>query len=550
MKKYFLRLILPIAIVTGAISLAVTQSSLYRQIGESQRLFNQVYNQIFSTYVDELDPEAFTKASIQSITQNLDPYTVFMVEDEQHQINVLSKGKYGGVGIQLGYRNKTMSVVAPMDGGPAKKAGIISGDIILKVNDEDVKKMTFNEAASNIRGKKGTEVKLTIKRYSEDEPIVFNLVRSIIKVKEITYSGMLSPSTGYVRLNRFSRNTPNEMRKAFQQLLNQNSKEIIIDLRDNPGGLLSSAVAILDMIIQKDSPLVSTKGRTKDSNRSFYSRRKPLIPDDVKIAVLINQGSASASEIVAGAIQDLDRGIILGQKSYGKGLVQSQYEIDDKRSIKVTTARYYIPSGRFIQKRDYIDDKYILNKTEEDSVFTTMNGRNVLGNGGITPDSTITPERMAALSSQYWRRGYFYSFAQQNKHRYQTFSEVLDDLTIIDKFNEFIKEQEDDIQLPGEKELGQVKEKIAALDSMNAEVNQALETLSQFYANQEEKSIASESEDIRQVIILEFAGLMNGPEGRVKQALKDDKIVKVALDILSDKLVYETSLIPFEITEN
>ena len=550
MKKYFLRLILPIAIVTGAISLAVTQSSLYRQIGESQRLFNQVYNQIFSTYVDELDPEAFTKASIQSITQNLDPYTVFMVEDEQHQINVLSKGKYGGVGIQLGYRNKTMSVVAPMDGGPAKKAGIISGDIILKVNDEDVKKMTFNEAASNIRGKKGTEVKLTIKRYSEDEPIVFNLVRSTIKVKEITYSGMLSPSTGYVRLNRFSRNTPNEMRKAFQQLLNQNSKEIIIDLRDNPGGLLSSAVAILDMIIQKDSPLVSTKGRTKDSNRSFYSRRKPLIPDDVKIAVLINQGSASASEIVAGAIQDLDRGIILGQKSYGKGLVQSQYEIDDKRSIKVTTARYYIPSGRFIQKRDYIDDKYILNKTEEDSVFTTMNGRNVLGNGGITPDSTITPERMAALSSQYWRRGYFYSFAQQNKHRYQTFSEVLDDLTIIDKFNEFIKEQEDDIQLPGEKELGQVKEKIAALDSMNAEVNQALETLSQFYANQEEKSIASESEDIRQVIILEFAGLMNGPEGRVKQALKDDKIVKVALDILSDKLVYETSLIPFEITEN
>ena len=550
MKKYFLRLILPIAIVTGAISLAVTQSSLYRQIGQSQRLFNQVYNQIFSTYVDELDPEAFTKASIQSITQNLDPYTVFMVEDEQHQINVLSKGKYGGVGIQLGYRNKTMSVVAPMDGGPAKKAGIISGDVILKVNDEDVKKMTFNEAASNIRGKKGTEVKLTIKRYSEDDPIVFNLVRSTIKVKEITYSGMLSPSTGYVRLNRFSRNTPNEMHKALQQLLNQNSKEIIIDLRDNPGGLLSSAVAILDMIIQKDSPLVSTKGRTKDSNRSFYSRRKPLIPDDVKIAVLINQGSASASEIVAGAIQDLDRGIILGQKSYGKGLVQSQYEIDDKRSIKVTTARYYIPSGRFIQKRDYIDDKYILNKTKEDSVFTTMNGRNILGNGGITPDSTITPERMATLSSQYWRRGYFYSFAQQNKHRYQTFSEVLDDLTIIDKFNEFIKEQEDDIQLPGEKELGQVKEKIAALDSMNTEANQALETLSQFYANQEEKSIASESEDIRQVIILEFAGLMNGPEGRVKQALKDDKIVKVALDILSDKLVYETSLIPFEITEN
>ena len=544
MKKYILRFILPIAIITGAVSIAVTQSSLYRKIGQSQRLFNQVYNQIFSTYVHELDPEAFTKASIQSITQNLDPYTVFMVEDEQHQVNVLSKGKYGGVGIQLGYRNKIMSVIAPMDGGPAKKAGIISGDIILKVDGEDVKIMTFNEAASKIRGKQGTKIKLTVKRYSEDEPIIFNLVRSVIKVKEVTYSGMLSPTTGYVRLNRFSRNTPNEMQQAFQQLLNQNSKEIIIDLRDNPGGLLSSAVAILDMIIAKDSPLVSTKGRTKDSNRSFYSRRKPIIPEDVKLAILINQGSASASEIVAGAVQDLDRGIVLGQKSYGKGLVQSQYEIDDKRSIKVTTARYYIPSGRFIQKRDYIDDKYILNKTEEDSIFTTNNGRKVLGNGGITPDSTITPELMETLSSQYWRRGYFYAFAQQNKHRYETFSDVLSDSEILIKFSEFINDQDDDIQLPGEKELDVLEEKIAALDSMNTKANQALEMLTEFYEYQEKNSITSESEDIRQVILLEFAGLINGPEGRVKQALKNDKIVKVALDILSDKLVYESSLIP------
>ncbi|MBC8346747.1 MAG: S41 family peptidase [Candidatus Marinimicrobia bacterium] len=547
MKKYILRFILPIAIITGAVSVAVTQSGMYRKIGQSQRLFNQVYNQIFSTYLHELDPEAFTKASIQGITQNLDPYTVFMVEDEQHQINLLSKGKYGGVGIQLGYRNKTMSVVAPMDGGPAKKAGILSGDVILKVDEEDVKKMTFNEAASKIRGKKGTEVQLTIKRYGEDEPIIFKLVRSNIKVSDVTYSGMLSPSTGYIRLNRFSRNSPNEMHRAFQELLDNNSKEIIIDLRDNPGGLLSSAVSILDMIIKKDSPLVSTKGRTKDSNRSFYSRRKPLIPEDIKIAVLINQGSASASEIVAGAVQDLDRGIVLGQKSYGKGLVQSQYQIDDKRSIKVTTARYYIPSGRFIQKRDYIDDKYILNKTEEDSIFTTMSGREVLGNGGITPDSSITPELMASLSSQYWRRGYFYSFAQQNKHLYPSFSDVKNDHIIMDKFYDFIKEQDDDILLPGEKELGTIKEKIAVLDSMNAEAKQALETLSDFYAQQEDHSLASESNDIRQVIVLEFAGLIDGPEGRIKQALKDDKIVKVAIDMLSDRLVYESSLNPSEI---
>jgi len=550
MKKYLFKLFIPLAVITGVVSLAVTQSNFYRKIGQSQRLFNQVYNQIFSTYVDELDPEAFTKASIQGITQNLDPYTVFMVEDEQHQVNLLSRGKYGGVGIQLGYRNKTMSVVAPMDGGPAKKAGIMSGDIILKVDEKDVKKMTFNEAASNIRGEKGTQVKLTVKRFGEDEPIVFNLIRSDIKVKDVTYSGMLSPTTGYVRLNRFSRNSPTEMHSAFKSLLDHNAKELVIDLRDNPGGLLSAAVSILDMMITKDSPLVSTKGRTKDSNRTFFSRRKPLIPTDVKIAILINQGSASASEIVAGAIQDLDRGIVLGQKSYGKGLVQTQFQIDDKRSIKVTTARYYVPSGRFIQKRDYIDEKYILNKTEEDSVFTTLGGRKVLGNGGITPDSTVVPELMQSLSSQYWRRGYFYSFAQRNKHQYKTFADVENDNAIMDKFQNFIEEQDDNILLPGEKELETVSEKIAELDSSHVEVNKALSVISQFYTDQENESRASESVDIRQVILLEFAGLMNGPEGRLKQALKDDNTVQTALDILSDKLVYESSLVPSELTEN
>jgi carboxyl-terminal processing protease len=550
MKRHLNKIVIPLVILTAVISLAVTQSSFYRKIGDSQRLFNQVYNQIFSTYVDELDPDAFTKASIQGITQNLDPYTAYMVEDEQHVVNLLSKGNYGGVGIQLGYRNKTMSVVAPMDGGPAKKAGIMSGDVILSVDDEEVRKLSFNDAASKIRGEKGSKVKLTIKRFGDDEPIIFDLIRSIIKVKDVTYSGMLSPTTGYVRLNRFSRNTPTQMHTAFVSLLDQNASELIIDLRDNPGGLLSASVAILDMIVKKDKPLVSTKGRTKDSNRTFYSRRKPVIPADIKIAVLINQGSASASEIVAGAIQDLDRGIVIGQKSYGKGLVQTQFPIDAKRSIKITTARYYVPSGRFIQKRDYIDEKYILNKTEEDSIFTTLGGRKVLGNGGITPDSTIAPELMQSLSSQYWRRGYFYSFAQRSKHLYKTFTDVESDNTIMDKFHKYIDEQADDILLPGEKELETVTKKIAELDSTNAGINDALSLISDFYDDQEVKRGMLESDDIRQVILLEFAGLLNGPEGRLKQALKNDKIVQSALDILSDKLAYKTSLIPSEVTEN
>jgi carboxyl-terminal processing protease len=549
MKKYVLKFLLPVTIVIGIFSLALTQSSYYRKISKSQELINRVYNQIFSTYVHQIDPETFTKAAINGITEKLDPFTEFMVDDEQHNINVLSKGKYGGVGIQLSYRNNTMSVVAPMDGGPAKSAGIISGDIILKVDDIDVKEYSFNEAAAKIRGEKGSIVKLTIKRFGDDDPIDFSLIRSEIIVKTVTYSGMLSKDTGYIRLNRFNRNTPFEMQNSISTLLNNDASALIFDLRDNAGGLLTSAISMLDMMIVKSTTLVSTKGRTKDSNRTFYSRRDPIIPKDVKIAILINQGSASASEIVAGSVQDLDRGIIIGQKSFGKGLVQTQYSFDDKRSIKITTARYYIPSGRFIQKRDYIDNKYIMNASDEDSIFTTIGGRTVYGNGGITPDSTIEPSTMKSLTSQYWRSGYFYSFSQENKHHYASFKSVLNDDSLLDKFKNYTETKES-VDLPGEKELKIIIEKISELDSTDIRANDALNLLSDFYDREEDKRRESEQNEIRELILLEFAGLFNGTEGRLKQALKNDETVQVALDVLSNSNTYQASLSSTENFEN
>ena len=549
MKKYVLKFLLPVTIVIGIFSLALTQSSYYRKISKSQELINRVYNQIFSTYVHQIDPEAFTKAAINGITEKLDPFTEFMVDDEQHNINVLSKGKYGGVGIQLSYRNNTMSVVAPMDGGPAKSAGIISGDIILKVDDIDVKEYSFNEAAAKIRGEKGSTVKLTIKRFGDDDPIDFSLIRSEIIVKTVTYSGMLSKDTGYIRLNRFNRNTPFEMQNSISTLLNNDASALIFDLRDNAGGLLTSAISMLDMMIVKSTTLVSTKGRTKDSNRTFYSRRDPIIPKKVKIAILINQGSASASEIVAGSVQDLDRGIIIGQKSFGKGLVQTQYSFDDKRSIKITTARYYIPSGRFIQKRDYIDNKYIMNASDEDSIFTTIGGRTVYGNGGITPDSTIEPSTMKSLTSQYWRSGYFYSFSQENKHHYASFKSVLNDDSLLDKFKNYTETKES-VDLPGEKELKIIIEKISELDSTDIRTNDALNLLSDFYDREEGKRRESEQNEIRELILLEFAGLFNGTEGRLKQALKNDETVQVALDVLSNSSTYQASLSNTENFEN
>ena len=536
-SKSFKKIIVSL-IVIGAVSIAVTQSSFYRRISQSQRLFNQIYNQIFSTYLHELNPEEFTKATINSITANLDPYTSYMVEEEQHQMNILSKGKYGGVGIQLSYRNEQMIVIAPMDGGPAQTAGILSGDIILKVDDALVKNMTFNDAAAKIRGLKGSEVVLTIKRYGEDDPIDFKLIRSDIKVKDITYSGMVSPTTGYVRLNRFSRNTTSEMNEAFKDLIKNDVKEVIIDLRDNGGGLLTAAVNMIDMLIEKGQTIVSTKGRMKESNRSFLSRTKPIIDKDVKIAILINQGSASASEIVAGSIQDLDRGIVIGRKSFGKGLVQTLYPIDKVRSLKVTTARYYIPSGRFIQNNDYINEKVVLESEQEDSIFTTLNGRKVLGNGGITPDSIIYSETMEPLTVQYWRSGFFYSFAQENKFQYEKFKDVENDNELMSKFNNFILTK-NKVRLPGEEVLEEIEEKMTALGKIDNKTKKAMNDLGLFFKNQKNDRMVSENTDMKQLLLLEFAGLFNGPEGRIKQALKDDKVVQSAINILSSDNSYQ-----------
>ena len=409
--------------------------------------------------------------------------------------------------------------------------------------------MTFNDAAAKIRGKKGTKVKLTVKRFGESENIDFILTRSSIDVKDISYSGLISPTTGYIKLNRFSRFASRDFQKELVSLSKNDIGQLIIDLRDNTGGLLSAAVNILDMITDKDLPLVSTKGRTKESNRSFYSKRNPIISNDVRIVVLINQGSASASEIVAGAIQDLDRGIVIGEKSFGKGLVQTAYEIDKKRTIKITTARYFIPSGRFIQKRDYIDSKFLMNKADEDSLFKTMNGRTVYGNGGITPDSIVIDKKMEMISTQFWRNGYFYSFAQENKFLYDSFSDVQKDKELFNKFNKYLEKRKK-AALPGQKELNDLEKNIMSIDSTDTNARKALNTLSDFFYKNLDEQTNNESDQMYKLLLLEFAGLFNGPEGRIEQSFENDSVLKTALNIVENKNLFTTTISNSQITNN
>ena len=353
-----------ILLIAAIIIIAATKSDIYRQIRESQGTINNVYRHLITHYVDDIDLEKFTKLSIDNMLSDLDPYTVYLVKDQRKGLDMLTKGKYSGVGIQIGKRDNQLTVISPMENSPAKRAGIVSGDLILKIDGRDTDNLSMDDAAKLIRGRKGTPVILTIDRFGYDEWIDFTLTREDIAVQDVSYSGMIDETTGYIRLVRFSKNSAIEMDKALTNLLSNNMSSLILDLRDNPGGLLKSAVSILDLFIDKGELLVWTEGKTKQSHRKYFSKNDPIVPRSVQIAVLINRGSASASEIVAGVMQDLDRGVVVGRQSFGKGLVQTIYNLDKDKSLKVTTAKYYIPSGRLIQKPGYLPDELLADSTK------------------------------------------------------------------------------------------------------------------------------------------------------------------------------------------
>ena len=527
-------------IVIGLFSLALTKSDVYRELARSQRLINEVYKSLITRYADRLDTEKFTKTVINNILDGLDPYTVYMEDDEKEGLDLLTKGKYGGVGINLGERDKKLTVISPIDNSPAKQKGIIAGDVILKIDGSSTEEMSLDDAASHIRGPKGTDVTLSIKRFGNEQLIDFVLTRADITVKDVPYAGMLDDETGYIRLMRFSKNSGPEMRSSIMNLQRDNARRIIIDLRDNPGGLLQSAIEILDMLIPKGDLLLSTKGRLPEANKQYTARKKPVVEDDIKIAILINEGSASASEIIAGAVQDLDRGVIVGTPSFGKGLVQSVYGMDGsgKRSLKVTTAKYYIPSGRLIQKPGYINEELVVRDEKEDTLFFTVGGRAVKGGGGITPDYEVKMPKSTPLLQECWRKGLFFSFAQERQHKYDNYEDALIDLDLINDFKVFIDGHELDLTTDGEKQFQQARTKLTALDSTNLDLTHAFDFVETFIIDWEATLFKTEKDDLRRRLLLTLAGIMEGSEFRVEESIKDDPVVIKAKEILQDPVAY------------
>ena len=539
-KRFYSVLFMIIAFVI----IGAKRSNIYKQIRDSQAIINSVYRHLITHYVDDIDLEKFTKLSIDNMLSDLDPYTVYLIKDQRSNLDMLTKGKYGGVGIQIGKRDKRLTVISPMDNSPAKRAGIVSGDIIVKINDQITDKMSMDDAAKLIRGQKGSSVTLTIERFGYDEWTDYDLIRESIKVKDVSYAGMLNETTGYIRLVRFSKNSASEMETALSKLLANDMSSLILDLRDNPGGLLNSAVGILDMFIEKGELLVWTGGKTKQSHRKYFSKNKPIVPGNIQIAVLINKGSASASEIVSGVMQDLDRGVVIGRQSFGKGLVQTIYNLDKDKSLKVTTAKYYIPSGRLIQRKGYLPDELLADSSEVDTLFETIGGRRVTGGGGIKPDHIIDLEPISPIFSACRRNGLFFTFVQKNNHLYESFDDVSSDNTLMDQFEDLVYSSDLDILLKGESSYLDTREMFIRLDSNNVSVIGAIDLLDRYFEEQALTQFDREKKILKNWIMMEFAEHFNGMKGRIRIMSEIDMDMIKALETLQDPFVYKEVFIP------
>ena len=409
-------LVVIIVVITAIITTGflISQESREFRLAKNLDIFYSLIREINTFYVDEIDPDKMIKTGIDNMLKTLDPYTVFYPESNIDEIEFMTSGRYGGIGSLVRKNGDYVVISEVYKGFPADIAGIRAGDILKRVDGESLRGLATDKVSEILKGNPGTEIMITIERNGEE--IDFEFKRERIAIHPVPYFGMLDSKTGYIRFANFTQNAIDEVKAALIALKSENAQQIILDLRSNPGGLLSEAVSIVNLFVGAGNEVVSTRGKVRRFDETFKTD-KSAIDENIPVVALINRGSASASEIVAGAFQDLDRGVIIGQRSFGKGLVQITRPLSYNTQLKVTTAKYYIPSGRSIQAIDFS------HPNEDGSVgfipdslmkeFKTRNGRTVKDGGGIAPDIEMQPEALSQIAAELLMRNYIFDFATE-----------------------------------------------------------------------------------------------------------------------------------------
>jgi len=513
-------------------------SDRYYQIAKSIDIFGRIYKEVNTNYVDQVDPEEFMLAGIKGMLNSLDPYTVYLDQTSQKDMHAITSGKYGGIGVTVALHNGRVTVVDLIEGYSAQRQGIIIGDVIIKIDSTEINSSNYEKLGDFLKKEPGTEITVVIDREGIEHPLVFNLISEQIEIKNITYYGFVptESNNAYIKLSGFSRTAGNELKNVIEELNEAKEIEsIVLDLRGNPGGLLDAAVSVSEKFLEPDLLIVSVKGRDQSRSTEFFSKEQPVAKDK-KLVVLIDNGSASASEIVAGAIQDHDRGIILGTASFGKGLVQTIFPLPYNTSLKMTTAKYYTPSGRSIQKIDYSENNKVF--AEPDSLkiegYQTDNKRTVFSAGGIEPDTIVTSAGESQIIKNLLAKGMFFKFATRYYNNNNVVNiDSLKDHEIIDDFLSFVKENEFDYRTKAENLLDQLMKNSEKDDNL-AQLEEQLLQIKIKYAELKNKELLEHKNEILVEVKTEIAARIGGRSGRIVESLKYDGQFNAALSIANN----------------
>lgn len=523
-----------------------SDSDIYFKMSKAIDIYGRVYKEVALNYVDEVNPEPFMLQGIKGMLDALDPYTVYIDEKHQKDIELITKGKYGGIGATVGLYNDKITIVDLIEGYSAQRQGIRIGDVIKKVDSVNITKENYDELGNYLKREPGTEISLTIEREGVKGDIIFNLVSEEIEIKNLTFYGFVpeNSNNAYLKLSSFSRSAGDEIRKALHELkIQKDINSIILDLRGNPGGLLDAAIDVSEKFLNKGQKVVSIKGRDESKEQIFNAQEEP-IAGKAKLILLVDNGSASASEIVAGAIQDHDRGVILGTKSYGKGLVQTVIPLSFNTSLKMTTARYYTPSGRCIQEIEYSNEKEIFgdNVNDDNKSFFTDNKREVHGKGGITPDTVVVNSSESHLVRSLLAKGMFFKFAT---NYFNTSSKVnissSNDDNLFNAFEKYLEKEDFNYQTQSEFLISELKESIKK-EGYNSNLIDEVSKLDLKFDDVKKKELNKYKSDIISEIKQELSARNEGRKGRITESLKYDNQFATALEILNKNKVFNNLL--------
>lgn len=523
------------------------------EISKNLEIFNDIYKQLDMFYVDSLSADTVIEWGIDAMLRQVDPFTVYYPEEGMDELKEMTTGKYAGIGAVIRFYKKEdrVMVIEPQEDSPAIEAGVKGGDLILSIDGKDMKGKSTQEVSENLRGDVGTTFELTVKRAGVEHPLSFKITRRNIAMPPVPYYGMVSDGIGYIYFERFVDGCSRDVRRAVVDLKEQGAKALVIDMRGNPGGPLSEAVEVTNLFVPRGQKVVYTKGKLASVNSEHYTKKEPL-DVDIPVAVLVDGSTASSAEIVSGAWQDWDRAVIVGERTYGKGLVQMIREVPYHGSLKVTTSRYYIPSGRCIQAYDYRH----LNpdgsaKTLPDSLtkaFKTAGGREVRDGGGIKPDVVITPDSLPSIVYDIATSDVLLDYVNHYVQTHATIAPAGDfSLTDAD-YADFVKmvEESDFTYKRRTEEMMKLLERTARFEGCYEGAKPEFEALAAKMKGgvAADLELPKNKEEIKSVLESDIVARYYFRRGVVQQQLKTDKDLKTALEILTDTERYESLLKP------